>query len=98
LRDVSGVVWHEFIAEDTLGELAWAQQLAAAITQISRSLIQTDICEHLARSDAGRGSEHASEMPRAQLYQARDRIQSYVPVYVGFHKTRKQSPCEKHIA
>jgi predicted TIM-barrel fold metal-dependent hydrolase len=30
LRDVSGVVWHEFIAEDTLGELAWAQQLAAS--------------------------------------------------------------------
>jgi hypothetical protein len=54
------------------------------ITQVSRSLLQTDICEHLARSDAGKGSEHASEMPRAQLYQARDRIQSYVPVYVGF--------------
>jgi hypothetical protein len=31
LRDVSGVVWHEFIAEDTLGELAWAQQLAASV-------------------------------------------------------------------
>jgi predicted TIM-barrel fold metal-dependent hydrolase len=29
-RDVAGLVWHEFIAEDTLGEIAWAQQLAAS--------------------------------------------------------------------
>ena len=29
-RDVSGLVWHEFIAEDRLAELAWAQRLAAS--------------------------------------------------------------------
>jgi predicted TIM-barrel fold metal-dependent hydrolase len=29
-RDVSGLVWHEFIAEETLGEIAWAQRLAAS--------------------------------------------------------------------
>ena len=29
-RDVSGLVWHEFIAEDRVAEMAWAQQLAAS--------------------------------------------------------------------
>ena len=30
LRDVSGLVWHEFVAEDTLGELTCEQQLAGS--------------------------------------------------------------------
>lgn len=29
-HDVSGLVWHEFIADDTLAEMAWAQRLAAS--------------------------------------------------------------------
>lgn len=29
-RDISGLVWHEFIADDTLAELAWARQLAGS--------------------------------------------------------------------
>lgn len=29
-RNVTGIVWHEFIAEDTLAELAWARQMSAA--------------------------------------------------------------------
>lgn len=29
-REVSGIVWHEFIADDTLAEMAWAQRLAAS--------------------------------------------------------------------
>ncbi|MDW6024197.1 amidohydrolase family protein [Mesorhizobium sp. BAC0120] len=29
-RNVSGLVWHEFIAEDSLEEIAWAQLLAAS--------------------------------------------------------------------
>jgi predicted TIM-barrel fold metal-dependent hydrolase len=31
-RKVEGVVWHEFISDDTLKELAWARNLAAAST------------------------------------------------------------------
>ncbi|MDQ6434047.1 amidohydrolase family protein [Mesorhizobium sp. LHD-90] len=37
-RAVSGLVWHEFIAEDTLGEIAWARRLAAS-TSLPMALV-----------------------------------------------------------
>src|SRR5262249_41685639 len=80
-RRPAGLIWHEFISDDALGEMAWAERLAAASSVPMALVGLVDFADpNLARRlDAYRALPHLTAVRQHLGWNARDPLRRMAP-------------------